>query len=105
MEKFRWCFISTGPLAKTVAKQLLESGRHQIVSCYTRNFEKAKDFAGKYGAAAYETAEEAITAEGVEGVYVVTPHNAHFRFVKQALELGKPVLCEKAFTVTAQETD
>ena len=105
MEKFRWCFISTGTLAKNVAKQLLESGRHQIVSCYTRNFEKAKDFAGKYGAAAYETAEEAITAEGVEGVYVVTPHNAHFRFVKQALELGKPVLCEKAFTVTAQETD
>lgn len=41
----------------------------------------------------------------MEGVYVVTPHNAHYRFVKLALELGKPVLCEKAFTVTAQETD
>lgn len=41
----------------------------------------------------------------MEGVYVVTPHNAHFRYVKEALELGKPVLCEKAFTVTAEETD
>ena len=105
MEKFKWCFIGTGTLAKQVAKQLNDSGRHEIVSCYTRNYEKGKAFAEEFRSTAYETAEEAITAEGVEGVYVVTPHNAHFRYVKQALELGKPVLCEKAFTVTAEETD
>lgn len=105
MEKFRWCFIGTGTLAKQVAKQLSDSGKHELVSCYTRNFEKCKEFAAKYQCKACESAEEAITAEGVEAVYVVTPHNAHFRYVKQALELGRPVLCEKAFTVEASETD
>ena len=54
---------------------------------------------------AYESAADAITAVGVDGVYVVTPHNAHHRFTKLALELGKPVLCEKAFTVTSEETE
>ncbi|MBR3766637.1 MAG: Gfo/Idh/MocA family oxidoreductase [Clostridia bacterium] len=105
MDKFKWCFIGTGKLAKQVAAQLNKSGRHEIVSCYTRNYEKGKAFAKKYGGCAYDTAEKAITAEGVDGVYVVTPHNAHYRFVKTALGLKKPVLCEKPFTVTAKETE
>lgn len=105
MNKFKWCFIGTGSLAKQVASQLNRSGRHEIVSCYTRNYEKGVNFANKYGGKAFDTAEKAITAEGVDGVYIVTPHNAHYRYVKQALELGKPVFCEKAFTVTAEETD
>lgn len=104
-QTFNWCFIGTGTLAHQVAQQLRSSGRHKIVSCYTRNYEKCKAFGEKFGAAAFEKPEDAITAEGVDGVYVVTTHNAHFRFAKLALELGKPVLCEKAFTVTAAETD
>ena len=105
MSKFRWCFIGTGTLANKVAKQMMESGRHEIVSCYTRNYEKGILFAEQYGCIACRTAEEAILSEGVEGVYVVTPHNAHFRFAKMALELGRPVLCEKAFTVESSDTD
>ena len=91
-------------MASQVAKQILKSGGHKIVSCYTRNYEKGRAFAEKFGATAYERPEDAVCAQGVDGVYVVTPHNAHYRFVKLALELGKPVLCEKTFTVNAEET-
>ncbi len=105
MEKFGWCFIGAGSLANTVASQLNKSGRHEIVSVYTRNYEKGKAFAEKRGGTAYDTPEKAVTAEGVEGVYIVTPHNAHFRYAKLSLELGKPVFCEKAFTVTSEETE
>ena len=105
MTKFRWCFIGAGDLAKTVANQLDKSGRHQVVSVYTRNFEKGLAFAEKHGAKAYPTPEEAITADGVEGVYIVTPHSSHYKYAKMAIELGVPVFCEKAFTVTAKETD
>ena len=45
MEKFRWCFIGTGKLGHQVAGQLLASGRHEIVSCYTRNMDNAMAFA------------------------------------------------------------
>jgi predicted dehydrogenase len=105
MEKFRWCFIGTGSLAKHVASQLNKSGRHEIVSCYTRNYDNGINFANKYGGKAYDNAEDAITAKGVEGVYIVTPHNAHYRYARLAIEKGIPVFCEKAFTVTAEETD
>lgn len=105
MDKFGWCFIGTGTLAVQVAKEIIESGRHKIVSCYTRSAEKCEAFAEQFGCSAAKTAEEAIMTEGVEGVYIVTTHNAHYRFAKLALELGKSVLCEKAFTVEASETD
>jgi predicted dehydrogenase len=102
---FRWCFIGTGRLADQVAKEIIGSGRHVVSTCYTRDFEKAKAFGEKFGAQAYEKAEDAICAEDVDGVYIVTPHNAHFKFAKMAMELEKPVFCEKAFTVTAEETE
>ncbi|MCM1189201.1 MAG: Gfo/Idh/MocA family oxidoreductase [bacterium] len=102
-EKFGWCFIGCGTLAKTVAKQITESGRHKIVSVYSRNPERADRFAGQYGAAACGSAEDAIMTEGVEGVYVVTTHDSHYAYTKLALNLGKPVLCEKPFTVTAAQ--
>ena len=105
MEQFGWCFIGTGHLARQVAQQILASGRHRIVSCYTRNINNAQAFAEEFGAQAYAQPEDAICAPGAQGVYIVTTHNVHFRFAKLALELGKPVLCEKAFTVTAAETD
>lgn len=105
MTKFRWCFIGAGDLARTVANQLGKSGRHEVVSVYTRNYEKGLAFAEKHGAKAYPTPEEAMTAEGVDGVYIVTPHSSHYKYAKMAIELGVPVFCEKAFTVTAKETD
>ena len=101
---FNWCFIGAGKLAGIVAEQILGTGRHKIVSVYTRDFEKCKVFCDKYGARAYDNALDAIKDPSVDGVYIVTTHNAHYRFAKMALEAVKPVLCEKAFTVTAEET-
>lgn len=105
MDTFNWCFIGTGTLAEKVAKQLRASGRHRIVSCYSRSKDGRERFARQFGAAACSSAEEAISARDVDAVYVVTPHNAHYRCAKTALELGRPVLCEKAFTVTAAEAE
>lgn len=101
--KFKWCFIGTGTLAKKVAKEILASGKHEIISVYTRNLEKGKAFTDRFGGVAYATPEEAMNAEGVQGIYVVTPHSAHYEYTKLAIELGKPVLCEKAFTTDANQ--
>lgn len=105
MAVFKWCFIGAGKLAYRVAKEITGSGRHEIVSVYTRRPEKGKEFAKEFGCAAYADVEAAITAEGVQAVYVVTPHDSHYKYVKQALKLGRPVLCEKAFTTDAKQAE
>ena len=100
---FNWCFIGAGTLANTVAKAILPSGRHRIAAVYTRRAQKCREFAGKYGAAAYDSAGAAIGAPDVDGVYIVTPHTSHYEYAKLALSTGRPVLCEKPITVTARE--
>ena len=101
--EFKWAFIGAGTLGAKVAREITASRRHRIVSVYVRNAEKRAAFAGIYGALPAETAEQAIRAEGVDGVYIVTPHTSHFEYAKLALELGKPVLCEKPVSTDAQK--
>ena len=105
MEKFRWAFIGAGTLAKKVAEEITASGRHEIASVYTRSYEKCVPFAQKYQAHPAKTAEEAISLSGVDGVYIVTPHNSHYEYAKLALTLGRPVLCEKPLTTDAVQAE
>lgn len=99
---FRWCFIGTGTLGKQVAEQITASGRHEISSVCSRRYENAEAFAARFGGKAYAEPREAILA--ADAVYVVTPHPSHYEWTRLAIELGKPVLCEKPFTVRAEET-
>jgi predicted dehydrogenase len=39
----------------------------------------------------------AMLKSGLDGVLVATPHGLHYQHVKEALEAGKHVLCEKPF--------
>lgn len=102
---FNWCFIGAGRLAEKVAKQITRSGRHRVASVYARRPEQCQEFALPYGALSCASAAEAIAAPGVDAVYIVTPHSTHYEYAKLALELGKPVLCEKPFTTDAQQTE
>lgn len=101
---FNWCFIGCGKLAGIVAEQLLASGRHRIVSAYARNFGRCSAFTDQYGGLPCHSAREALASPEVDGVYIVTPHSSHYEYARLALEMGKPVLCEKAFTVSARHT-
>ena len=102
-QAFRWAFIGTGRLAGEVAKEITASGKHQIVSVYTRRPEKCAAFAGAYGAYAAGTAEEAVSRPDVDGVYIVTPHTSHAEYAITAMRAGKPVLCEKPITTDARQ--
>lgn len=102
MEKFGWCFIGYGGIAGTVAKTVLK-GNHRIAAVYGRNFEKAQAFAGKFGATAYRTPEEALADPRVEGVYIATPNDSHGFYARLCIEHGKPVLVEKPFAMNREE--
>lgn len=44
-----------------------------------------------------------LADDEIDLVYIATPHSHHFRHAKAALNAGKNVLCEKTFTVNAQQ--
>jgi len=102
---FGWAYIGAGKIAEQTADKIMKTGSHKIVSVYNRTFSKAEKFALKYGARAFPTIDEALMAEGVEGVYIVTTLNNHYEAAKKCIELGKAVLVEKTFTMTKAEAE
>ena len=98
-KKFGWCFIGAGRIARTVFG---DSEGINVVSVYSRTFERAEDFASIAGAKAYQSLEEAVLAPGVDAVYVAVPHVDHFSCTMAALKLVKPVLCEKPMSIRAE---
>lgn len=53
--------------------------------------------------ATYGSYKEAVNDSNVQAIYVASPHSHHFQHAMLALEAGKHVLCEKAFTVNAAQ--
>ncbi len=101
---FNWAYIGSGSIAKNTARSI-EKGEHGIVAVYSRTYSKAEAFAKKHGATAYRTFEEAVNDERVDGVYIATPHTSHLEYAIKALEMKKPVLCEKPVGVSKKEAE
>lgn len=102
MEKFRWAYIGSGGIAHSTAREITK-GNHEIVSVYSRNRQKAEAFAEKYGAKAFDSFEQAVCRDDVDGVYIATPHTSHLDYSVRAMRAGKPVLCEKPVGVSYSE--
>ncbi len=60
---------------------------------YNPHWESAKRFAERWEIDAYKSIEEFY--EAVDAVYIASPHETHYDYIKSALEHGKHVLCEK----------
>ncbi len=100
----RWGVIGTGRIARTFASDLTFIDDGTIVAVGSRTLSAAQRFAAEFGIdAAHGSYEELVEDPSVEAVYVATPHPMHYANARHALEAGKPVLVEKAFTMTVDE--
>src|SRR5215470_10585235 len=99
---FGWGIVSTGkhPDIK-IAPAMAEAGGGELVGVYSRDQQRAEEFAQKHGArAAYGRLGDLLKDSRVDGVFVSSPNALHAEHVVQAAEAGKHVLCEKPMTTT-----
>lgn len=102
----RMGILGAGHIAEKMARtiQLMDQNRVQLVAVASRSKEKAQDFATKWNIPKAYGGYEAMAADPeVDFVYVATPHSHHAAHAALCLSHGKHVLCEKAFTVNANE--
>jgi predicted dehydrogenase len=103
-EPLRWGIISTGGIAHTFVNDLQFTESGEAVAVGSRTIDAADNFADRFAIARrYGSYEELVNDPDVDAVYVGTPHPMHFENAKLALDAGKPVLVEKAFTMTERE--
>lgn len=102
-ERLRWGILATGGIAHAFANDLKLNG-FTVQAVGSRSQESADAFAAEFGIPNAHGSYEALVADPeVDVIYVSTPHPMHAAGATLALEAGKHVLVEKAFTVNAAE--
>ncbi|GAA1267236.1 Gfo/Idh/MocA family protein [Arthrobacter pascens] len=106
----RWGVIATGRIASLVSRDLALLSDAELYAVSSRQQAAADAFASEFAfSRAYgddngqQGYQRLLADDAVDVVYVATPHAQHHQMVLAALNAGKHVLCEKAFTINARE--
>ncbi|MFI5755533.1 Gfo/Idh/MocA family protein [Streptomyces sp. NPDC051569] len=102
----RWGVLATGGIAERFTTDVLGVPGAEVVAVASRSDASARNFADRFGIErAYGDWAGLVADEEVDVIYVATPHSAHRAAAGLALAAGKPVLCEKPFTLNTREAE
>ncbi|MCU0475429.1 MAG: Gfo/Idh/MocA family oxidoreductase [Anaerolineae bacterium] len=102
---FRWGIMATGRISRKFAADLKKHVPNaKLAAVGSRTHEAAGTFALEFGIPAhYGSYEEVAHDPNVDIVYIGTPNNLHYQNIKTCIDAGKAVLCEKPFTLNADQ--
>lgn len=100
---YRIGIIGTGRIAnRFVPEAKLVSGV-SVQGVYNPHIESAIKFAKKWEIESYQEIESFYDA--IDAVYIASPHETHYEYIKSALLHGKHVLCEKPMVLKKEEAE
>ncbi|NHI16088.1 Gfo/Idh/MocA family protein [Microbacterium excoecariae] len=101
----RWGVIGTGIAGRFVGAMHAHTAQ-RAVAVTARDAEKTRAFAAEHGIdRVHASVADLVADEGVDVVYVATPHPLHRAQALQAIAAGKHVLIEKPIAMSAAEAD
>lgn len=95
--------IGTGRIAERFIPEAKLVSGVSTQGVYNPHLESAEQFARKWEIDAYGTLEEFYAT--VDAVYVASPHETHYEYIKKSLEHGKHVLCEKPLVLQGKQAE
>lgn len=104
--ELRWGIIGTGRIAHAFAAGLRDSRTGSLHGVGSRCQSSAEGFGREFDVSrCYASYQALLDDPEIDVVYVATPNSLHLEHALLALNAGKPVLCEKPFTVNVQESN
>jgi predicted dehydrogenase len=105
MRTVRWGVVGPGRIASKVVRDFPHVPNAELVAVASRSAERAEAFATEHGIPrTHDSYRSIIDDDGVDVLYIATPHPQHRAVALAAIRAGKAVLVEKAFTVTPAAT-
>ena len=101
-----WGILATGTIANKFATTInaMAAEGERLAAVGSRRAESAKAFAAQYNIPHWYASYEELAADpAVDAIYIATPNALHYENCKLCLEHGKHVLCEKPFTINAEQ--
>ncbi len=104
-ERMRWGVLGTGKITNRFAQALNNIPEYaELLAVGSRNQDTADAFGDKFDIPRrYTSYEEVAKDPDIDIIYIGTPGVYHLKDASMALNHGKHVLCEKAFTINATE--
>ncbi|WP_269532135.1 Gfo/Idh/MocA family protein [Chitinimonas sp. BJYL2] len=107
MMPMRWAIIGPGKIARRFAEAVNALPDASLVAVIARDGARGAGFASAWQAPdaapikVYTDLAQALGDDGIDAVYIATPHSAHGEAIQACLIAGKPVLCEKPLVPSA----
>lgn len=95
--------IGTGRIANRFIPEVKLVSGISAQAVYNPRRESAETFAEKWEIDAYDDLDAFFN--DVDVVYVASPHQTHYEYVKSALEQGKHVICEKPMVLKREQAE
>ena len=103
-KKYKWGVLGAGKMSAKFSKGLKLLENAELYSVGSSDINRARHFADENGfARAFGSYEDFATDPELDIVYIATPHTLHHKNTLLCLANGKPVLCEKAFSINHRE--
>lgn len=83
---------------------LKQSDKIEVYAVASRDEEKAKKTANKWGIKKYYGSyEDLLNDKDIEAVYIPLPNHLHLEWIKSCIDAKKHVICEKPLTLNSEE--
>ncbi|MBA3528985.1 MAG: Gfo/Idh/MocA family oxidoreductase [Propionibacteriaceae bacterium] len=97
----RWGIVGPGRIAEKVVSDFAHVPGARAVAVASRSLDRASSFARQHQLErAFGSYSEILADNGVDVLYIATPHPQHHSIAIKALRAGKAVLVEKTFAAT-----
>ena len=95
--------IGTGRIANRFVVEARSVSGVNVQSVYNPHPNSAVKFSEKWDINPYSNLEEFY--KDVDVIYIASPHETHYEYIRSSLEHGKHVLCEKPMTLKKSEAE
>ncbi|WP_319415626.1 Gfo/Idh/MocA family oxidoreductase [Marispirochaeta aestuarii] len=106
MSELTWGVLSvSGHYRQRIQLPLRDSSLVKVAAIASRSRERAEAAAAEFGIPkAFASYEDLLADPEIRAVYIPLPNSMHAEWVRKAADAGKHILCEKPFTMNADET-
>src|ERR1700749_280166 len=102
----RWGVAGPGGIAARFAEAMRLGDGSEIVAVASRSQERADAYGDRFAVPRrYADYSGLASDDGVDAVYVATPHSRHETDTLMYVSAGKHVLCEKPFALNAPQVE
>lgn len=100
----RWGILGTAHIGHSLLRAIGDATGNCVQAVASREWTRASEWAREFGVPrVFGSYEEMLASGEIDAVYNPLPNSLHAEWTIRSLEAGLPVLCEKPFTMTANE--